>query len=226
MGMAQNSSSPKGLPIGYVPYELCTNHLPQIERLMFGEVPNDDVLPQDPDTYTLVAGLDKLVHTTDNGVKPSVDAIGFTAMSAVPIADTIRGLFEVLGMPTPTLFTLLCNKNTAMMWKRSPGIRTSEVDRLAKDLHGMTSATIIDQYVFMGTTLRHATSIVHDVGIPTVQTLPGRWYYNAMPARTEINLDTLTSKYSDTFKRIGRKLAAIYCQQNLEVLKQEIAVEY
>jgi hypothetical protein len=165
------------------------------------------------------------VRTTENGSRPSVDAVGFTAMSAVPIADTIRGLFEGLGMPTPTLFAVLCNKNTAMKWKRAPGVRTSEVDRLAKDLHRIASATVIDQYVSMGATLHHASTMLQDAGIPTVHTLPGRWYHNAMPARTEINLDTLTSKYSDTFKRFGHKLAVLYCQQNVAARIQEKTTE-
>lgn len=106
MSMTQNSAPQTGLSPGYVPYELCTNQLPQIQRLMLGEVSNEDVLPQDPDTYTLVAGLNKLVCITKNGIRPNVDAIGFTAMSAVPVADTVRGLFDGLGIPTPALFTV------------------------------------------------------------------------------------------------------------------------
>ncbi|MDB5176463.1 MAG: hypothetical protein JWN75_131 [Candidatus Saccharibacteria bacterium] len=142
-------------------------------------------------------------------VAARTDIYLFTANSAVPVADSVRGYYEELGHEVPTLGSVKANSynsryRTAHNYN---DVLKSEQERLAPIVEG-GRVTIVDQYVSQGLTLRFATRIAQEAGAISVDSTDNaEWYTDASVVDAKIDLDTLTSAHKDFMHKIGRSAA-------------------
>ncbi len=161
--------------------------------------------------FSLGAQLDQL--TAPGAEAP--EAYVFTAYSAIPIADAVRGYYEERGLPLPP-FTYV-NANSSHSYARyNPGYCQSteaqidtaaknleaEAERMRETLPGVTSACIVEQYVSSGLTIRYAREILNRSGVEKVSAVRGRWYDENAPH--EVDLANVTSIHAKTMFAIGQ----------------------
>lgn len=157
----------------------------------------------------------------------SLDAIDhayvFTAFSAIPVADTIRGLHDELGFPPPRLTYIDVKPRTStgsdMRYsldrllgivpkdKEQSEALVEETARLKKALYGISVVSVIDQYTCTGATLQVSKCLLEMAGINDVIGIAGRWYHDA--SVQGIDIRNLTSVFAQPMHSTGTKLAAL-----------------
>lgn len=147
----------------------------------------------------------------------------FTAFSAIPVADTIRGLHDELGLPPPRLTYIDVKPQTSTgsdlryildRWLNIVPRNNEEVEsltqetaRLKKALGDIGAVTIIDQYTCTGATLQASKYLLGLAGIKEVTGIAGRWYHGA--SVQGIDIRNLTSVFAQPMHSTGTKLAAL-----------------
>ncbi|HSH18433.1 MAG TPA: hypothetical protein VK978_03540 [Candidatus Saccharimonadales bacterium] len=138
--------------------------------------------------------------------KQSPEAYLVTANSAVPVADSIRGYYDTLGIRAPYIGYIRADRETSKLTGKRTERRNEEMARLAPLIGGMSCVSIVEQFVDKGHTLTLAREIL--IGL-NVKRLPSfeqsNWYHDADP--DEINLANVTSMHADKMYDIGRQAA-------------------
>lgn len=132
------------------------------------------------------------------------DVFLFTAMSAIPVADTVRAFYEHLGITLPNMAAIHLNHKKA--YRSDDVIQESdlsdEVTRLEPILRGAHHACVVEQNVITGRTLQAAQIVLETLGIQQVSTfIRSNWYRQA--ARHEIDEQSLTSEHVNHMRTIG-----------------------
>lgn len=138
------------------------------------------------------------------------DALLFTEVSAIPIADAVRGYYEGLGAEVPLLTSIKANRELAADYNKREGgmIRWTrdekqEVKRLRLSLYGVRRIAIIDQYVWSGITRNYAAGLVFNAtGVTRVTHVQGRWY-DEITDRGSVDCESLTSTHSELMYEVG-----------------------
>jgi hypothetical protein len=143
------------------------------------------------------------------------DAYAVTLKSAVPVADAIRGFYEVLDRDCPPIIGLETNSSSSFSYYNLRGF-TSDLSREQKDhirslaarFSGAEHIAIVDQYVASGRTVLFGAHLLHSAGVQNVSAMRGQWYSDAL----NFNVDThnLTAANADhqAFMRGMGRLAA------------------
>ncbi len=134
----------------------------------------------------------------------TVDFYILTANSAIPVADSIRGWFDVTGGEQPQLTYIRADSKLASAVYCDEAARKAiidaEIERFAA--YAGARAAIIDQYSFTGGTIALAHRILERAGVTVAGSTPdAKWYNHASGA---IDLRTMTSEHALTMRQIGR----------------------
>jgi hypothetical protein len=124
-----------------------------------------------------------------------------TANSAVPVADSIRGYYDELGVAKPVIDYIY----VPTPLRRSGLIRPLiEKIRLQRRLaEAADNVYVVDEFVFTGGTLARACNLLESIGIPKPREMRDKWYGQAR--RAEVDLDRVTSVHAAKMHEIGRK---------------------
>jgi hypothetical protein len=131
----------------------------------------------------------------------------FTANSAIPVADSVRGYYEERGEPIPELGIIKADSFVSP----HPGYTIynqafdSEVQRLGVQLFGARVA-VVDQDIHTGFTITMARKIAQAAGATSVIIPEGaNWYGDADDQ--DVDRDAVTSKHSDHMRKVGHAAA-------------------
>ena len=170
-----------------------------------------DYLPAEYDS-SLTTQLNALVATAE-----IPDVFVLTAISAVPVADAIRGYFEANGTDVPVITHVQANQANAhdyhrLNWCESKNQKrvikrfvNAEVKRLKPVVDGANVCTI-DQFVSTQNTIKYAAELLKQAGVKQGTAIRGKWYDQA--DRAEVDLDTMTSVHHLFMHKLGRHIAA------------------
>jgi adenine/guanine phosphoribosyltransferase-like PRPP-binding protein len=123
-----------------------------------------------------------------------------TANSAVPVADSIRGFYDELGVEAPLVDYILAPRKSGLFG----AVIRAEKLRLSRQLQAAgENVYVVDDFVMTGSTLARAKKLLLDIGVQQVSYSNGRWYNDAK--RSEINLDGVTSVHAPKMYEIGQK---------------------
>lgn len=124
-----------------------------------------------------------------------------TANSAVPVADSIRGYYDELGIDRPVIDYI---RVPGKGWLSGLLQTHIEEKRLQYCLNEAgAQVCVVDEYVFSGGTLERARNLLKNIGVTDVTEIRGRWYSQAK--RAEIDLDRVTSVHAPKMREIGQK---------------------
>lgn len=138
------------------------------------------------------------------------DAMFFTANSALPIADSIRGAYAEIGQRTPELFAIRANSDLSLsfdedasMFSASKRTVKNEIKEVKKVAAGMR-AVVFDQYVETGGTLRLASYILKNAGVINIGDTPrARWYQET--TMFDIDMKHVTSTHAEFMRGVGKE---------------------
>ena len=197
----------KSLHLDDVPVSLEQWHLPVIEGLMMGDIAVEGHARSE---YSLVDNLGKLGVGSDN--QPVPDVIALTMYSAIPLADTLRGIFKEAGLHLPVLVGIKANRVMAHIDNVAHDfpVITEEVKRVSRVIEGAKNAVVIDQYSYKGNTIRFGKELLLRSGIERCDMIAGLWYQSARIA--DVQTVALTSNYSKQMEDIGRKCFRAYVE--------------
>jgi hypothetical protein len=142
------------------------------------------------------------------------DCYLFTANSAIPAADAIRGFYEASGKAIPDIGYIRADRQVTRFMKHKAGERLrEETNRLGEFLRGAEHVCIVDQYVMYGDVIKFAKKVVETVGAPKISLFNySRWYHDAL--QDDIDLAQVTSTHSAFMHFVGasvaRRLQAVY----------------
>ncbi len=203
------------------PYELCEGAYERIELRMkarsFLEESDFVVLGHESPEYpsgdmSLTRQLKSALACEKTSTEPQ--AYLFTALSAIPTADALRGNFNERGAILPLLGYIAANRQSALH-NHDPSALSSvnldkfrqqqetEISRLATLYSGLSHVCVVDQYVRSGNTLMYAEHLLACAGIQQISAIRGRWYCQATPS--EVDIPNLTSAHADFMHRVGRQ---------------------
>jgi hypothetical protein len=133
--------------------------------------------------------------------KTQPSAFLLTANSAIPVADSIRGFYDELGIEAPLIDYIYAPRKSGSLGLR----RHIEKLRLSRRLQDVSeNVYVVDELVMTGATLDRARKLLlDDVGVLQVSYIQGRWYNDAK--RSEIDLDRATSVHAPKMYGIGQK---------------------
>lgn len=144
--------------------------------------------------------------------KPA-DLFLVTANSAIPVADTIRGVHEALSAECPPIDYIRTDHYI--------NLRMQEAERLRGLYKAIGRVVIVDQYVASGRTIRRAQEIAETAQLGQVTLQQGRWYNQAQ--LDEIDINGVTSMHApfmyETGLLIGEMLLANSSTYNTNVLR-------
>lgn len=153
----------------------------------------------------MLAADDKSFRSQMHRVFPEApDAFLFTAYSAVPVADSVRGFYAAAGDPTPAINFINANRDAS----RHPGSEkyTTRVDyeskRLEAFLDGCNKVCIVDQFVYTGRTIKLASEIIGTAGVEVVCLMKGNWYQDTW--NSDIDLVDVTSAFQKEMFVVGQ----------------------
>jgi hypothetical protein len=178
--------------------ELSVGHYDQIAQYMLGSVYPRNI------SGTFVQEM-SVNHKVD---KPSLFL--FTAYSAIPLTDSVRGFYDTLGEARPRMGYIRADSRTSRDNKPELAIAqqerlTIEKARLASQVHPAESICIVDEHIATRQTVRFATKILSELGVEHVSSIEGRWYHDANP--DDIDLINLTSTHAEFMYDIGHLAA-------------------
>ena len=183
--------------------------LEDIAKIMKREAAPDRYVTPD---VSLVGQLAKLVTLDEEGLRPAVDAVAVTYTSAIPVADAVRGVFDACGLTRPLIIGIHCNKDWEIIRARDETLGNAEALRLQTLLNGAKSVTVVDQFKITGETIDRAAEFLKSAGAQTVRALRGIWYEHTV--LSELNIETLSSRYADQMYTIGKQCALKYLELN------------
>ncbi len=135
------------------------------------------------------------------------EAFLVTAMSGIPVADSVRGYYEALGRETPLISYVAADRQQAARYRYGYDHVLSNIDteasRLQEVLDGRDTVCVIDQYVMSGETIGYAASVVALAGVTTIYGMRGKWYHEA--PRKHVDQTNLSSKFKRRMHHIGMK---------------------
>lgn len=132
------------------------------------------------------------------------DLYVLTANSAIPVADSIRGWFDVTGDSLPQLEYIRADSKLSSARHGDKAQRQAIIDgEVARfEAYAGARAAIIDQYSFTGSTIALAHRTLERAGLTVVgSTTDAKWYNHA---RGQVDLQAMTSEYAATMRQIGR----------------------
>ncbi|USN96105.1 MAG: hypothetical protein H6797_03440 [Candidatus Nomurabacteria bacterium] len=155
-------------------------------------------------------GSESFTHYLHQFLALQPDAMFFTANSAVPIADSIRGAYSELGQRPPELFAIRANSDLSLsfderasMFSASKRTVKNEIKEVSKVAKGMR-AVVFDQYVETGGTLSLANYMLEKAGVINVGDTPlARWYQET--TMFDVDLKLVTSRHAEFMRDIGRE---------------------
>lgn len=124
----------------------------------------------------------------------------FTAFSAVPFADTLRGYYDASPEATPPIGHIKASRR--MEWETEYA-QAREAERLQAFLGEATRVCVVEEYVVTGQTLRLAQSILDRTGVTTIHAIRGRWDPFGLNEE-DVDLKTTSSKHADMLYEIGQ----------------------
>ena len=145
------------------------------------------------DRFSFVRQMVAAVNT-----QPS--AFLLTANSAVPVADSIRGFYDELGIEVPLIDYVYAPSKSGLLGLRS---RAEELHLSHRLQDAGENVYVVDELVMTGATLARASKLLVDIGVQHVSPINGRWYNHA--SRSEIDLDMVTSVHASKMYEIGQK---------------------
>lgn len=131
------------------------------------------------------------------------DVYLFTANSAIPVADSVRAVYEEMGGTMPEMHPIFTNSRLSV----DPDLAgrrfiEQEIARLRTEFKG-SRTVVIDQYTDTGRTVKLAEEMLFRAGVMNVgSTHLTKWYEEA--DIEDIQLDTMTSVHAELMKSIGR----------------------
>lgn len=150
----------------------------------------------------------------------SPDVILFTANSAIPVADSVRGWHDAMGTDLPEFSYV--DSNGVLTCPTETAIDTLEeaIDSEAKRLgaaYAGASVAIIDQYIHSGNTLRVAKAMAERAGMLCVgATSEVRWFNHAQ-GKTDRNI--MSSGHAEFMRDVGMRAiersTMLYLDQDL-----------
>jgi hypothetical protein len=140
------------------------------------------------------------------------DAFFLTSRSAIPVADAIRGFYEARGLEEPLIAPVNSNKTMDYYHMRT-GMKHPKIQREVQRLSDLMpsrveTATVVDQYVNRGNTIRLAGKMLQAAGIEIITGIQGRWYEDA--TSRNVNMTRLSSRYAHQMHEIGLKAGTLY----------------
>lgn len=184
------------LTVRQVPNLLHEDVLGDVARLMAGTA-----TPLQPYSALDFSLAGQLAHLGIGKMVAVPEAVAFTLYSAVPVADTIRGVYEAAGIEAPLLLGVECNGVERLWHMNNPATREAEVKRLSRVLDGRHAVTIIDEYVMNGSSVLHAHDLLSEAGATDISTIAGRWYEDA--GHVDVNGKDLSSPLAAQMRAIG-----------------------
>lgn len=181
--------------------------------------------------YSLRAQLETLVSKLATPGEQTSHFYAFTANSAIPVADSIRGYYDELNIGEPTLAAIHIAKKAnirppqyadnqyreSVKWIRNA--MTKEAEVIQNDHPEIPKAAcVIDQYVSTGSAISRAAGVLHMAGVETVYTISGNWYHDANKYGA-IDPIGMTSAFSSEFEDIGRKAAELRANSQPRILR-------
>lgn len=153
-----------------------------------------------------------------NPSAPMPDAYLFTRKSAVPAADTFRGIFNTI-QPTamPVLGTIHANRRRSTSPQSSGGrynpvgpntyigkkLRAHEIQRLAPTIGLHT--VIVEQSISTGATAAYAAEIALEAGAEHVSIIRGHWYKDVRSG--DVDIANVTSRHAPFMCGVGIQIA-------------------
>lgn len=145
---------------------------------------------------------------------PPPDLYLFTADSAIPAADSIRGYYRAAGTPLPALNYVEANRDKSK-FLGSPNIAegiaivtetasfAKELARLQPIIKQKQHVCVVEQYSLTGNTLRYAGLLLKYAGVETISGIRGTWYEQAR--EKDIKRAKLTSRHARFMRKIGER---------------------
>lgn len=161
--------------------------------------------PNYEDNQSLPAQLQRLAEK-------GIDAFLFTKYSAIPLADYVRGFYEVIGLPLPYLGSISVGSRSL---PRTPKLlRTyisNEAQRLRPLLSDHEQICVVEEMTDTGRSLWYGYKIVEEAKRPKNPThisgIAGSYYH--MARHQDVDTMALTSAHADFLSEAGKHGAAL-----------------
>ncbi|MDQ5971918.1 MAG: hypothetical protein QG553_77 [Patescibacteria group bacterium] len=161
-----------------------------------------------PDVDMTFTGQMEQVTTTPEAIHPDLqtppDLYLFTAYSAVPIADAVRGYYQAAGWSVPALGYIQADSRLSDWFRdgSAKSISDAESERLAELTNGKEHVCVLDQHVASGMTLVYAGHLLQNAGVEAASAIRGYgWYQDAHS--WGVDLKGVTSHWQDLMTEIG-----------------------
>ena len=174
-----------------------------------------EVIDERAHNHSFTEQLQQLLHRPDT-LAPQLtppDAYLLTDSSAIPIADSLRGLFDVQQSVHPLLGTIKAPKELrSRYWgQKSPQTFNRadghEINRLEALLSGAAHVAIIEEVVFSGYSLAYACRLAFAAGVRNVSVVRGYWYTHV--SQGDVYHQAISSRHRDAMYDIGRTAARL-----------------
>lgn len=116
----------------------------------------------------------------------------FTAKSAIPVADAVRGYYEAKGIEAPLLSSI------------KPSKSHHEARRLNR-LNLSGHVVIVEQFISTGRTFRGVSELALELGAQAISVIRGDWYEDAR--NSTVKVTDLTSIFKEGMYSIGQRIA-------------------
>jgi hypothetical protein len=154
----------------------------------------------------LTPGVCSFAEQMANANRVQAGAMLVTAVSAIPVADSIRGFYAEAGGSTPVIDYIKPIKDSHPM---PTVMRKAEKLRLMNLLAGTDQPVyVIDEFVASGRTLKNCLGMLGAIGIDRPRGIAGKWYRDIH--RADVDIDQCTSIYADFMFQVG----VLACQQS------------
>jgi hypothetical protein len=183
------------------------------EQLMLGgsipECQFSDTIDGTRVDYSYVGQLGLLGLGEEKAI-PAPDIVLFTARSAIPVADAVRGSFEVCGKPVPKLGVINCGGQAQIEHRADVLTEIREIKRLKSLVAGAEKVLVVEQFVHFGHGINHAKRLLLEAGVQEgthIRFMEGRWYHDI--GDLPFNSNKVTSDAKKGMKQIGRKAVTL-----------------
>lgn len=145
---------------------------------------------------------------TKNEKLSSPDLFLLTYKSAIPVADAIRGYYEVLEQPEPIISFVRPFKEQNTDGSSNEKLIENEITRLEQLVQHVANVCVVDQFVSTGNTIKRARNLIDQAagGETTGTVIRGDWYGQANQIGPT-QIEQMTSKHADFMRRIGQVAA-------------------
>lgn len=148
----------------------------------------------------LMSFTDQIANITKNG---DPDCYLFTAKSAIPVADAVRGYYDAIDRQHPPLEIVQTGGLAYADSSEREAMVNEEADRLRPLISGLGRVSVVEQFVSSGDGLLLAETIVRRI-CPTIQTANFRnsnWYHDAK--ESDIDFDKISSTHEPFMHTVG-----------------------